>query len=424
VAGLAFGLAPALRLSAGDLVPALKSTPGQGGRERRLTLSNGLVVLQVAASLVLLIVAGLCLRGIGGARTIDPGFRTDRRLVVSFSPTLVGYDEARTAEFYRRLMDRLRASPAIESAAIARNVPLDFDSSGGEVVIEGRPPNDDRMLVGWSVVDDAYFKTAGTRIVRGRAFSERDTSSSPPVAIVNETMARRLWPGQDPLGRRLRTSDTPAGTMMEVVGVAADGKYRQLTERPLPYVFLPYSQNPRTRVTVMVAYRRDMESALAAVRGAVTSIDPAMPVFDTKSMEQFMGRAMMAPRLSAALAGPAGLLAAIIAAIGLYGVMAYSVSRRTQEIGIRVAVGATPGSILSLVMKRGLLLAGIGLVIGLGVALLSTRVVSILLFGVTPTDPVVFVGVPLTLALVAALACYLPARRALRVDPLTALRQE
>jgi macrolide transport system ATP-binding/permease protein len=423
LAGVAFGLLPALRVSRGDLVPALKSTSAPSSIGRFATLSNSLVVLQVAASLVLLIVAGLCIRSIGGARTIDPGFRTDNRLVASFSPALVGYDDERAQEFYRRLLDRLRDSPAIESASVARFVPLDFNSGGGDVVVEGRPANDDRVQVGASIVDDRYFHTMGTRVVRGRAFTERDNAQSLPVAIVNETMARQLWPGADAIGRRVQY-DIPNGPFLEVVGIAADGKYRQLTENALPYMFLPFAQRPRGRATVVVWYRRDMASALATLRAAVKSIDPSMPIFETKSMDQHMERAMMAPRLSAALAGPAGLLAAIIAAIGLYGVMAYSVSRRTQEIGIRVAIGATPQSILSLVMRRGLVLAGVGMVAGLVIALLSTRLVSILLFGVTPTDPLVFVCVPLMLAIVAGLACYLPARRALRVDPLIALRQE
>jgi putative ABC transport system permease protein len=209
-----------------------------------------------------------------------------------------------------------------------------------------------------------------------------------------------------------------------VVGVAADGKYRQLTESPMPYIFLPLTQRPRPRLALVASYRGDLGSTLTALRGTVKAIDPAMPIFETKTMDQHMARAMMGPRLSAALAGPAGLLAALIAAIGLYGVMAYSVSRRTQEIGIRVAVGATPAVILRLVARQGLVLSGIGIVIGLVVAFLSSNVVSILLFGITPTDPIVFVGVPLLLAVVAAVASYIPARRALRIDPLIALRQE
>jgi predicted permease len=423
LAGVAFGLLPALRASRGDLVPALKSGPTQSAAGRRFTLSDGLVVVQVAASLVLLIVAGLSLRSIGGARTIDPGFRTEHRVRLSFNPSLVGYDDARTATFYRVLIQRVRELPSIESATLARSLPLDFEGNGGDIRVDGRPPGDDRLQVGASTVDEEYFRTLATRIVNGRAFTVNDTATSPPVIIVNETMARRLWPGQNPIGRRLQW-DIPDGPFLEVVGVAADGKYRLLTESPMPYIFLPLSQRLRPRLAMVASYRGDLGSTLNALRGTVKSIDPAMPIFETKTMDQHMERSMMAPRLSATLAGPAGLLAALIAAIGLYGVMAYSVSRRTQEIGIRVAIGATPAVILRLVARQGFVLAGIGIVIGLTVAYLSSNVVSILLFGVTPTDPVVFIGVPLLLALVAGLASYMPARRALKIDPLVALRQE
>jgi predicted permease len=423
VAGVAFGLLPALRASRGDLVPALKSAAAAAGRNRLFSLTNGLVVLQVAASLVLLVVAGLCLRSISGARTIDPGFHTEHRVALSFSPTLVGYDDDHATLFYRTLMARLRDAPAIESATLARFVPLDFNAGGGDVVVEGRPALEDRAQAGASIVDEHYFHTMQTRIVSGRAFTAMDTATSLPVAIVNETMARRLWPGQSPIGKRIQY-DIPGGPFMQVVGVVADGKYRQLTESQMPYMFLPFSQHPRARLTMVAHYRGDMGTALTTIRAAVKSIDPAMPIFETKTMDQHMERALLAPRLSASLAAPAGLLAALIAAIGLYGVMAYSVSRRTQEIGIRVALGATPASILALTGERGLSLAAIGIGLGLVLSLLSSGVVSILLFGISPTDPVVFVGVPLLLAAVSGLACYMPARRALRVDPLSALRQE
>jgi predicted permease len=423
LAALAFGLLPALRVSRGDLVPALKASPTAGGSARRLTLGNVLVVLQVAASCVLLVVAGLCLRSIPGARTIDPGFRTEHRVMLSVSPSLVGYDQARAAEFLRVLMQRVRELPSIESAALARFVPLDFESNGGDVVIEGRPTASDRDQVLAASVDEGYFGTLGTRIVKGREFTAQDTATSLGVVIVNETMARKEWPGQDPVGKRLQW-DIPDGPFLQVVGVAADGKYRQLTETAQPFLFLPLSQHRNSPATLVASYRGDVGGALRALHDTVKGIDPNMPVFDTKTMDRHMERAWLGPRLSATLAGPAGLLAVLIAAVGLYGVMAYSVSRRTQEIGIRMAIGATPRAILRLTAAQGLILAAIGIALGLVVALASSSLVSILLFGVSPTDPVVFAGVPLLLGVVAGLACYLPARRALRVDPLVALRQE
>ena len=325
LAAVAFGLVPALRASRGDLVPALKSGPAQGAAGRRFALANGLVVVQVAASLVLLIVAGLSLRSIGGARTIDPGFRTEHRVRLSFNPSLVGYDDARTVDFYRVLIQRVRELPSIEAASLVRSIPLDFEGSGGDVVVEGRPPSDDRLQVGASTVDEEYFRTLGTPIVRGRAFTANDTASSPPVVIVNETMARRLWPGRDPIGRRVQY-DIPDGPFLEIVGVAADGKYRQLTESPMSYMFLPLSQRPRPRLALVASYRGDFGSTLNALRSTVKSIDPAMPIFETKTMDQHMERAMMAPRLSAALAGPAGLLAAVA------GLASYVPARRALKI--------------------------------------------------------------------------------------------
>jgi len=423
-AGLAFGLLPALRTSRGDLVPALKEGGGADAG-RRLTLGNALVVGQVSASLVLLIVAGLCLKSIGGARTIDPGFRVANRVLFNFSPSLVGYDQARSAGFYRILLDRLRQQAGIEAATVAHFVPLDFSSGGGEVVVEGRAaePGKEKFQTMASTVDEGYFRTLGTRIVQGRSFDERDTASSLPVVIVNETFARTIWPGRDPIGRRIQY-DLPNGPFLEVVGVAADGKYRQLTEAPAPYLFLPFAQRRPYRATVVVAYRGDLATAVAAVRREVKAIDPAMPIFEVKTMDQFLERAMLAPRMSAMLAAPAGVLAAVIAAMGLYGVMAYSVSRRTREVGIRMALGAAPLDVVRMVMRQGMTVAGVGVAIGLVLALAGTRFIRILLFGVTPTDPVVFAGVPLLLAAVAAIACYIPARRAVKGDPLRALRTE
>jgi predicted permease len=245
LAGIAFGLLPALRVTRRDLVPSLKASPTAGSTARRVTLGNALVVLQVAASLVLLIVAGLCLRSIPGARTIDPGFRTEHRVLMTFSPELVGYDQPRSAQFFRVLMQRVRELPSIESAALARYVPLDFNSQGGDIVIEGRPSTNDRDQVLMATVDEDYFRTLGTRIVRGRAFTAQDTSTSHRVAVVNETMTRKEWPGRDPIGKRVQWN-IPDGPFLEVVGVAADGKYRQLTEAAQPFMFLPFGQHPRS----------------------------------------------------------------------------------------------------------------------------------------------------------------------------------
>ena len=423
LAGVVFGLIPAIQASRNDLVSALKATTEPVGR--RVSLSSGLVVLQVAVSLTLLVVAGLFLKSIGGARTIDPGFRPDRLALMSLNPGLIGYDPARSATFYQMLSDRVRTLPAVESATLAHYVPLDFSSDGADLVIEGRPaePGGHSVQSLSSVVDTDYFRTLGTRIVEGRAFDERDTAASLPAVIVNETFARRYWPGQSAIGKRVRF-DTEGARWLQVVGIAEDGRYRQLVEPQRDYFFVPFSQNPKPTMTLALLARGDLTGTIAGVRREIARLDPDMPVFEVRTIDQFMERSYLAPRLCAMLIAPAGLLAVIIAAVGLYGVMAYAVSRRTREFGIRMAIGQSPRSILALVMRQGLTLTAVGAVIGLALALAAGRVVSWLLFGVSASDPAVLVGTPLLLCAVAAFASYIPARRALAVDPLVALRQE
>jgi len=428
LAAVAFGTVPALRASRPDLVSALKEgAPSAARGGRRVTLTNALVVAQVATSLVLLVAAGLFIKSVQGARTIDPGFRIERRIVLSLNPRLQNYETERSVTFYRRLLERVRALPTVEEATLAHYVPLDFGVEADDLIVEGRAaqPGHETVQAMSSLVDEHYFATLGTPLLRGRAVTAQDTDASPRVAVVNETMARQLWPDHDPLGRRFRFAgaDQP---WIEVVGLAADGKYRQLTESPRPYAFLPVEQVFRSSRTLVVAMHRatDVAATVAAVRREVQAIDPAMPVFDVKTMDQFMERAYLGPKLAAYAIGPAGLLALVIAAVGLYGVMAYWVGQRTRELGVRVAVGARPADVFRLVMGQGLALAGIGLALGLAGAFAASRVVANLLFGVSATDPFVFAGVPLLLLAVAALATFVPARRALTIDPLVALRSE
>jgi len=428
VAAVAFGMVPALRASRADLVPALKDgSPSAAAGGRRFGLTNVLVVAQVATSLVLLIAAGLFVKSVQGARTIDPGFSIDDRIVMSFNPRLQHYDAERTATFYQRLGERVRALPMVEDATLAQAVPLDFSANADNFIVEGRAtePGHETVQLMYSVVDERYFTTLATRVLRGRGVTAEDTATSRRVAVVNETMARQLWPDQDPLGKRFRMAG-PDEPWIEVVGLAADGKYRQLTESPRPYAFLPAEQVFLASRTLVVHMREraDVASTVAAVRREVQAIDPTMPIFDVKTMDQFMERAYLGPKLAAYLIGPAGVLALVIAAIGLYGVMAYWVGQRTREVGIRVAIGARPADVFRLVMGQGLALAAIGLALGLAGAFAASRVVAGLLFGVSPTDPLVFAGVPVLLAAVAAVASWVPARRALKVDPLLALRAE
>ena len=426
VAALLFGLLPALRQTRGDLVPALKNDTPIAGRHRRVGLTGLLVIGQVAASLVLLIVAGLFVRSIGGARDMDPGFQTDERFVMALSPRLRNYETTVTETFYRRLLEDVRALPTVSSATLAQYVPLDFSIDGGDIVAEGRPapPGKESYQTFSGVADEFYFETLGTRILSGRAFTSADTADSRKVAMVNGTLARALWPNEEPIGRRLRFAGGDADDWIEVVGVIADGKYRQLIEDPRPYLLVPRSQHYRDTMTLVVKASRGVDAAIADARRAVAALDPAMPVSDVRTMEQFMERSYMAPRMAALLTIPAGLAALIIAVVGLYGVIAYWVSQRTREIGIRVAIGAAPSDIRSLVLGQGLVLAGAGLAVGLAAAWAAARLVAGMLFGVSASDPIVFLTVPILIVAVTAAASYLPARRALRVDPLTALRQQ
>lgn len=427
VAGVAFGLVPALRASRPDLVPALKDGSWTaGGRRRRLTLANALVVAQVTVSLVLLVAAGLFWRSVAGARTIDPGLDTRHRALVSFSPSLVRDDALRTSTFYRALLDRLSQVPEVERAALASWVPLGFQLEESRLIIQGgeaRPDQDkQRALV--NVITPGYLEAMGVPIRRGRGFTDQDDASALPVVMVNQTLARLAWPGQDPIGQRLQV-DGQNQPWLTVVGVVADGKYRTLREPPQPYMLRPFVQQPTSRMTLVVKSARDDASALAAVRREVQAVDPSMPLLDVKTMEQHLQqKVFFEPRAMAALAGPVALLAMVIASLGLYGVMAYSVSRRTREIGIRLAIGAKPRDVARMVMTQGLTIVAVGVGLGGPAALGVGRVMRRVLVGVAPTDALAFAGALALLAVVAVLATYLPARRASRVDPLVALRQE
>lgn len=425
LAAIAFGLWPALQISKTDLVPALKddgTAPARAGR--RIRVSDVLVVGQVAASLVILIVAGLFVRSIDGARSLDPGFETANRMVLSVNPGLRGLGEADARAYYRRVLDKVAAVPGVEDATFAEHVPLDFSLDGGDVIVEGREvaPGREGIQVMSSAVDDHYFEVLGTPVLSGRAFAARDSDEAPAVAIVNQTLAALAWPGQDPIGRRLRFNGRDT-RWLQVVGVSADGKYRQLTEPPRPFVWTALAQQHASSATLVVKGQRAPAAMLADVRRAVAEVDPAMPIYDVKTMDAFMERAYLGPRLASLVIAPAALCALAIAAVGLYGVLAYWVSRRTREIGVRAAIGASPGDILRLVMRQGVTLAGIGLACGLAAALAVSRLVETLLFGVSGTDPLVFAAVSTGLLIVAAVASYVPARRAVRIDPVDALRQ-
>ncbi|HKP86005.1 MAG TPA: ABC transporter permease [Blastocatellia bacterium] len=423
VTGMLFGLLPALQATKTDLVPALKDEISFRGH-RRSRLKSSLIVLQVALSLVLLISGGLMLRALQKAQTLDLGFNPQRAIEVSFDLRLQGYDNARGREFQKRLLERVRALPGAQSVGIADLVPVDLHFSRSLVYIEGQPPlrTASTPVAMTSRVSPGYFHAMETRLTQGRDFTDQDDDKTLRVAIINETFARRFWPGEDPLGKRFSLG-SPESTKMQVIGVAQDGKYAGLNEDPKPCVYRPLWQSYSGSTTLIVRTAGDPQKLIAVVGGEVQQLDPNMPISSTTLVGQ-MSLPLLPARIAASVLGGFGLLALVLAAIGLYGVMSYSVSRRTREIGIRMALGAQRADVLKLLLLQGVALTLVGVVIGLASAVALTRLMKSMLFGVSATDPLIYAGVAVLLLAVTLLACYLPARRATKIDPMVALRYE
>lgn len=425
-----FGLLPALGASRQDLVTALKDTDrGAGAGRRRFTLANALVVAQVAFSVVLLVAAGLFWRSIAGSEAVATGMQVADRTLVSFNPSLVRYDAAQAATFYGTLLERVQQMPEMEKAALASWVPLGFAFDEAPLVVHGRdagqaaPRAADRTTCLLDVVSPGYFDTVGVPVRSGRAFTSRDDAGAPPVVVVNETLARQAWPGQEAVGRQLRL-DRAGAPWLTVVGVVADGKYRTLTEPARPCLFRPWAQSPEPVMTLVVKRRNGHANAVARIRGEVQAIDPDMPLLDAKTMDQQMAKVRFLPRAMTALAGPAAIAAILIAAIGLYGVVLSSVGRRRREFGIKLAVGAQRHHLVAEVMRYGLFSVAIGLAIGFLASSALSRLLGHMLVGVTGADPLVLIGTVVLLTATSALATFLPARGASRVDPLAAIRQD
>jgi len=428
--GIVFGLVPALQATKADVAPALKDDVGARSLGvKRMRLQNALVVGQVCVSLVLLVSAALFVRSLQSANAIDPGFDHENVLAVSLAFSLHDDDPVAGRAFYRGLLERVRAMPGVESASLNECVPLGFTMSGNRYWVEGRPPRTDDS--GEEVVDSAFrstvsagdFKTLGIPLLRGRDFNELDTEDAPGVAIVNKAFADREWPGQDPLGKRF-SIEGKDGPFLEVVGVARTAKYIFIGEDPRPYFYLPFEQHYNPDTNLLVRTSGDPMSLVPPIRGVIKDLNPDVAPADTRVLSGWIAFALLPARFAAALFGTFGLLAIVLASVGLYGVMSYTVGQRTREMGIRIALGAQRGDVLGVVLRHGLKLAAIGLVLGLVVSVLGTRVLSALLYDVSSTDPMTFVGVSALLVLVAFFACYVPARRATKVDPMVALRYE
>jgi predicted permease len=426
VTGILFGIVPSIGARRADLADSLKE--GARGSSGRGALRSAILVTEVALALVLVIAAGLLIRSFFHLLSADAGFNSAR--VLTFELTLPATKYARQEQIvalYRTALERLRAAPGVQSTGITEILPVDGAGESTVMRIPDRPVTNprDRPIVSYTIVSPGYLSAIGTPILRGRDFLESDQADSQPVAIVNIAMAKKIWPGQDPIGKAagvpIRKYD------MTIVGVAADVKHLSLHEEAGPEIYVVYTQDPwPSMLTMQVALRTtaDLNTAIAYARDAVRSIDPDLPLANVRMLAELVSDSMTQPRFSMLLVALFGAFAMVLASVGMYGVISYSVAQRTQEIGIRMALGAGRPDVFRMILGQGARLAGVGIAIGIVVALLVTRAMTAFLYGVRPADPMTFGAVSVLLIGVAMAACYVPARRAMRLNPTIALRYE
>jgi predicted permease len=428
LAGLVVGLLPALRASSADIISVLH----EGGQRdffgiHHAGFRNFLVVAQVAGSFTLLVVAGLFVRSLQKVQAFDLGFDPSHVLNVSLDPHQAGYDESRAIAFYREVESRVRSLPGVQSASLASYVPMGGFPSSMPVSLEGQPvaPGRQTPSVLSSSVDPPYFQTMRITLLRGRVFSDADDETSPRVAIINHTMAARFWPREDPIGKRFSV-DGSLGPFMEIVGVTTDGKYKTISEDAEPFFYVPLAQNFTSKLALQIRTVGPPERLAAPVKEQITRLAPGLAILDIETMNQLLAGAFgfFAFRLAATLAAALGAIGLILAVVGVYGVVSFAASQRTREIGIRMALGANSRDILNLVWLQGVRLVIAGVAIGAAAAWALTRAIAHLLAEISASDPVTYITVAVLLAAVALLACYIPARRAMCVDPMIALRYE
>ena len=427
-----FGLVPALRSTRSDLASTIKSSDSGPAKvsflRGRLAGRNLLVTAQLTLSVVLLMLSALFVRGFQSASAVNPGFRLDHTLFFSLDPNLERYDEQKTRQFYRELVDRLRDASGVENVSLSSLIPFNNNQNFRRVIVDGyqpRPGESSPQAYSTSV-DENYFSLMETPLVRGRAFNAHDTAGSPRVVVINELLAQRLFPSRDAVGQRMRL-DKQDGPEVQVIGIAKNAKYLYWAEAPQLALWTPFAQDFNSKMFVEVRTAGDPAALTATVRDQVRALDRDMSIFRISTMDAFYrDRAMLGPRIIAQIVGATGVMGLVLAVIGLYGVVAYAVSRRVREIGIRMAIGARPADVLRMVLGQGATFTVIGLAIGLAIAipLLAAGLFQTFAVGVSPYDPSILIGIPAILAAVMIAACWIPARRAARVDPITALRQE
>jgi predicted permease len=421
---LLIGIAPAIKSAKPDLIEVLK-VGGRGGTVSwtRSPLRSMLVVSEIALALVALIGAGLFIRSMQNAQRIDPGFESEKLFMMAFDLGALHYEEGRAQEFFRAAVERAKAVPGVEAATVASNFPL-----GGGFARTVFPEGQDEAsgyrgtLTQLDDITPSFFETLRIPLIRGRIVNDSDRQNTVQVAVINEAMVKQFWPNTDPLGKRFHFFGEPA--LREVVGVVRNTVVDQIGEEPQPVIYLPITQDFSPAVTLQVRTTGRPEAVIGTVRGQLQSLDTNMAITNVQTIQEIMRQGLWAPRMGAGLLTVFGGLALILAAVGVYGVLSYSVSQQTREIGIRMSLGAQQGQVLRMVIGQGFRLAVTGLGLGLLAAFGLTRVLSSLLFGVSAHDPITFGGVSLVLATAAILACYIPARRATRVDPIIALRYE
>jgi putative ABC transport system permease protein len=426
--GTVFGLAPALQVSKTDVQEALKEGGNSGSSPRGNWLRSLLVVAEIASALVLLVGAGLLIKSFTRLQRIDPGFRSENVLTMKIALPDAKYKSQTSASaFYRQLLERVEALPGVESAGVINLLPVQQSGTNGEIQVEGQAPDPSGQspLVEVRAASPEYFRALGIQLVAGRFFNAADEEKSAQVVIVNETFARKLIPDQDPLGKQIKNDSGPPIT---IVGVVRDVKQSGLTAEVRPELFSPYTQpfwsGMNQNMNLVVRTASDPSSLTAAIRKEVLAVDPAQPVYGVQTMEAVLGRAVSYQRLNMQLLGIFAALAMLLAVIGIYSVMSYLVTQHTREIGIRMALGAQPWDVLKLVLGQGMILTLAGVGLGLIGAFMLTRLMSNLLYGVTASDPLTYAAVSALLFVVALVACYVPARRATKVDPMVALRYE
>ncbi|HKD81973.1 MAG TPA: ABC transporter permease [Candidatus Angelobacter sp.] len=427
ITGLVVGMAPAWRAARADFNKVLhegsRGILGSG----RSRLRSVLVVAQVAVSLMLLVVAGLFVRSTQNAEHSYLGFDPHNVLNLTMETRTVGFDMPRTLQFYRDLQERVRVLPGVQSASIASVVPMGYSFEGANIYVEGTAVSgkEEAPHALYNVVDPAYFATMRIPLLRGRALTEQDTDKTPKVAVINEAMAKKFWPNQDPIGKRFRAQD-PTSSPIEVVGIAKQGRYNDPVDDTTLFYYQPYTQNPTTFATLQLRTSVAPETLIQDVERQIHSLAPGIPLVDVQTMEEELGgvNGFFLYRMGSRFTVVLGMLGLLLSLVGVYSVISYAAAQRTHEIGVRMALGAARGDILKMVLRQGFVLVGTGLIVGLVLTFIASRGIGSLLVGVSPSDPLTFLAVTLLLAAVGLAASFIPARRAMKVEPLSALKYE